>query len=253
MNGGLRLLIADANEDFRIMVTNAAKNEEGITYVQAVADGTEAIRLTRELKPDVLLLDIILPKKDGLSVLEALHSMPEKPAIVVDSGFMSHALANRCAELGAAIIVAKPCEMDTLLCRVKFAYETKNTQYTQVATEPDIKVRLTETMQRVGFAAHYKGYYYLREAVLITLKGDYANSGITKVIYPEVAKKFATTPSRVERAIRTMIDKMWERGGAISIRRAMGVVVTGKRLTNSEMIAILTEYMRLIIKIQHTG
>lgn len=246
MDSDIRLLIADANNDYRAMMASAIDAEREISLIGCASDGQETMKLIQKSKVDVLLLDLILPGGDGLYVLGRLQTLARSPAIVVNTSFLSGMMASSCTQLGVSAVLIKPSETATIIERVRCAHEfgRKTVNHTHNPSKADQKRELTELMQTLGMSAHYCGYYYLREAVMVVLHGEPISGGMTKVIYPEVARTFSTTSVRVERCIRTMIEKLWDHGGALNFRRILGVSISEKRLCNSEIIAIIAEHMR---------
>lgn len=246
MRDTLRLVIADSNEDLRFMVEDAVCGEKDITVVASVGDGAEALDAVVSARPDVLLMDLLLPKIDGLSVLEQLHRMHRKPEVVIESGFMSDMIARKCSELGVSIILTKPCELELMIERVKFAYEYSReiVGTVDMETEHWLRRSVSELMLSVGFSAHYSGYSFLREAVMISVKNDGCHM-VTKDVYPAVARMYNVTPIKVERAIRTVIDGLWSNGGEMRVKFLRLPPKRSKKPSNSEMIASLAEYIRL--------
>ena len=228
-----RVLIADTNDDFKRLMTEVLRNEEDLELVGCVGDGVDALAMVAESKPDVLVLDLVLAKLDGIEVLRRLpEASPDTKGLVV-SGFYNDKIITECAALGAAYFVTKPCDIVTLLDRIR-----------QINS---LEALVTEIIHEIGVPAHIKGYQYLREAIILTINDMDIINAVTKVLYPEVAKKFNTTPSRVERAIRHAIEVAWDRGDIEVLQKFFGYTVSNikGKPTNSEFIAMIADCLSL--------
>ena len=245
-----RVLIADTNDDFRRLMTEVLRNEEDLELVGCVGDGVDALALVAENKPDVIVLDLVLAKLDGIEVLRRLHdACPDTKGLVV-SGFYNDKIVNECAALGAAYFVTKPCDIVTLLDRIRQISISKQPITQTKANDASLEALVTEIIHEIGVPAHIKGYQYLREAIMIAVQDMDVINAITKVLYPQVAKTFATTPSRVERAIRHAIEVAWDRGDLETLQRFFGYTVsnTKGKPTNSEFIALIADKLQLQLK-----
>lgn len=252
-----RVLIADPNEDFRQLLSEMINDEEDMIAVASAEDGIETLALTAELKPDVLLLDLVFPKLDGISVLRRLPETGTRPKVIVISSFWNEQVVSECAELGACYFVPKPCNSSALLDRIR---QTKSIGrealgHARLAPapiaspryEPSLESAVTDIIHEIGVPAHIKGYQYLREAIILTINDMDIINSVTKVLYPEVAKKFNTTPSRVERAIRHAIEVAWDRGDIEVLQKFFGYTVSNikGKPTNSEFIAMIADCLSL--------
>ena len=256
METKIRVLIADPDEDVRLLLTDVLSREEDMTAVGCAADGPEALDRIRELKPDVVLLELVLPRLDGLGVLRRLSEEENGPAVLVLTGFVNAHVVAEAAELGAAYFMSKPCDAAWMLERIRqFGAARraprptllKRGEAAPVRTEPSLESVVTEIIHEIGVPAHIKGYQYLREAIILTINDMDAINAVTKVLYPEVARKFATTPSRVERAIRHAIEVAWDRGDVETLQKFFGYTVSGikGKPTNSEFIAMIADHLSL--------
>ncbi len=254
MESKLRILIADSNEDFRTILTEVIADEEDMTVVAAATDGREALALVREQRPDVLLMDLVLPKLDGLGVLQQLPETGVKPAVVVASAFVTDSVMAKCSELGATLFVSKPCDTATILSRIRLACDMAKRSaqpaqrdYPEGRSEPSLEAMVTEVIHEIGVPAHIKGYQYLREAIILAVNDMDVINAVTKVLYPAVAKKYGTTPSRVERAIRHAIEVAWDRGDLETLQKFFGYTVSNikGKPTNSEFIAMIADCLSL--------
>lgn len=246
-----RVLIADTNDDFRRLMTEVLRNEEDLELVGCVGDGVDALALVAENKPDVIVLDLVLAKLDGIEVLRRLHdACPDTKGLVV-SGFYNDKIVNECAALGAAYFVTKPCDIVTLLDRIRQISISKQPITQTKANDASLEALVTEIIHEIGVPAHIKGYQYLREAIILAVNDDEIMNSVTKLLYPTVAKTFKTTPSRVERAIRHAIEVAWDRGDVDVLNSYFGYTIQNSRgkPTNSEFIAMISDKLKLNLKI----
>ncbi len=256
METKIRVLIADPNEDFRLLMTDTLSSEEDLEVTGCAADGMEALALVTEQNPDVLLLELVLPKLDGLGVMRKLSDTGRSPSVLVLTGFVNAHVVAEAAELGAAYFISKPCDTPQLLERIRQfgrarssvpALVPRQSAFAQPRQEPSLESVVTEIIHEIGVPAHIKGYQYLREAIILTINDMDVINAVTKVLYPEVAKKFNTTPSRVERAIRHAIEVAWDRGDVETLQKFFGYTVSGikGKPTNSEFIAMIADCLSL--------
>ena len=245
------VLIADNSEEFCAGLTAALKRTEGFQIIGTANDGEQAIRMVGERKPDVLVLDLMLAKQDGLSVLKAISTMDRKPVVFATSGFITDYVASAAAGLGVRYLMLKPCDPMALVERMEEVRSggAKQTPAMRSANN-GIEAMVTNIIHEIGVPAHIKGYQYLREAIIIAVGDMDVINAITKVLYPQVAKAFSTTPSRVERAIRHAIEVAWDRGDLDTLQRFFGYTVsnTKGKPTNSEFIALIADKLQLQLK-----
>lgn len=246
------VIIADNAEEFCAGLSATLKHAEGFRVLGTATDGEHAIRTVRELKPDVLVLDLMLPKQDGFSVLKAISTMEHRPVVLATSVFVTDYVASAAAGLGVQYLMLKPCDMTALVERLEEirgnALQPAGTLHRQ--GQNSIEAMVTSIIHEIGVPAHIKGYQYLREAIIIAVNDMDVINAITKVLYPQVAKAFATTPSRVERAIRHAIEVAWDRGDLDTLQRFFGYTVsnTKGKPTNSEFIALIADKLQLQLK-----
>ncbi len=252
MDNRTTVIIADNTEEFCSNLTAALQRGDGFQVLGTANDGQTAIRMVTERKPDVLVLDLMLAKQDGLSVLKAISSMERKPAILATSRFVTDYVASAAANLGARYLMLKPCDMTALVERLEEIRggERLRQPSGQRNTVTSIESMVTSIIHEIGVPAHIKGYQYLREAIIIAVNDMDVINAITKVLYPQVAKTFQTTPSRVERAIRHAIEVAWDRGDLDTLQRFFGYTVsnTKGKPTNSEFIALIADKLQLQLK-----
>ena len=252
MDNRTTVIIADNTEEFCSSLASALQRTEGFQILGTANDGEQAIRLVTEKKPDVLVLDLMLAKKDGLSVLKALSAMDRKPATLATSRFVTDFVASAAANLGVRYLMVKPCDMATLVERLEEIRggESQRQPVLPHRGQNSIETMVTGIIHEIGVPAHIKGYQYLREAIIIAVNDMDVINAITKVLYPQVAKTFQTTPSRVERAIRHAIEVAWDRGDLDTLQRFFGYTVsnTKGKPTNSEFIALIADKLQLQLK-----
>ncbi len=244
------VFIADNGEDFTAGLTAALNRNGGFRIVGTAGDGEAAITLIKERTPQILVLDLMLPKQDGISVLKAIAAMEKKPLVLATSGFITDYVASAAASLGVRYLMLKPCDMASLVDRLE-ELRGGELQKAQPKTDKNsIETLVTGIIHEIGVPAHIKGYQYLREAIIIAVNDMDVINAITKVLYPQVAKTFQTTPSRVERAIRHAIEVAWDRGDLDTLQRFFGYTVsnTKGKPTNSEFIALIADKLQLQLK-----
>ena len=246
------VLIADSSEEFCAGLTAALASTERFQVVGTAGDGEQAIRLIGERKPDVLVLDLMLSKQDGISVLKAIAGMDHRPATLATSGFITDYVASAASNLGVQYLMLKPCDMSAMVERLEEIRggESLRTTSPRRPDKTSIESMVTNIIHEIGVPAHIKGYQYLREAIMIAVEDMDVINAITKVLYPQVAKTFQTTPSRVERAIRHAIEVAWDRGDLDTLQSFFGYTVsnTKGKPTNSEFIALIADRLQLQLK-----
>ncbi len=246
------VIIADNSEEFCAGLMAALKRTEGFQVVGTVNDGEQALAMVAEKKPDVLVLDLMLAKQDGISVLKSLASMEPRPVVFATSGFITDYVASAAANLGVRYLMLKPCDLTALVERMEEVRTVAPSRVSQLRTGGNggIEAMVTNIIHEIGVPAHIKGYQYLREAIIIAVGDMEVINAITKVLYPQVAKAFQTTPSRVERAIRHAIEVAWDRGDLDTLQRFFGYTVsnTKGKPTNSEFIALIADKLQLQLK-----
>ena len=256
MENQTTVLIADSAEDFCANLTTTLAQTDGFRVVGTASDGEMAILRIQELKPQVLVLDLMLSKMDGIGVLKAISTLEQKPITLVTSGFVTDYVATAAANLGARYLMLKPCDMTALVERLEeIRGGNQRPTVSRRNDKQSIESLVTGIIHEIGVPAHIKGYQYLREAIIIAVNDMDVINAITKVLYPQVAKTFQTTPSRVERAIRHAIEVAWDRGDLDTLQRFFGYTVsnTKGKPTNSEFIALIADKLQLQLKSQEVG
>lgn len=258
METSIRILLADSSESFQREISELIAAAEKLELIGIASDGQDALAMAEKLKPDILITDVVLPRMDGLSLLSALAKKPNAPAALVVSSFFNDRVVSSAAELGAYYFMTKPCDTACLLQQAVQIYELRNQRPAAAGTGVSIapvaerenshlESIVTEILHEIGVPAHIKGYQYLREAIILTVKDMDAINAVTKVLYPAVARKFSTTPSRVERAIRHAIEVAWDRGDLETLQKYFGYTVSNikGKPTNSECIAMIADRLTL--------
>jgi two-component system response regulator (stage 0 sporulation protein A) len=246
----IRLLLADDNRDFCEVFQEFFTQQKGFDLVGIAYNGLEAVRMIKESRPDVVLLDIIMPHLDGIGVLEefAASGSGKKPKFIMLTSFGQESVTIRALELGADYYILKPFDFNVLATRIRqLAEGVSVSQFITPAKSKNLDVLVTNIIHEMGVPAHIKGYQYLRDAIIMVVKEVSLLGAVTKELYPMIARKFETTPSRVERAIRHAIELAWDRGNVEMMTRYFGYTVNLERgkPTNSEFIAMVADKMRL--------
>ena len=271
MKDKITVLISDDNNEFATTLSNYLENDDTIQVVGMAKDGEEALSIISTIKPDVVLLDVIMPHLDGLGVLERLNTMrlENPPICIMLSAVGQDKITQKAIALGAQYYVVKPFDIEVLIKRIKelqyyqpsnnrgnFIVKESKTQYIDIPQNEkrngdSLEALVTNIIHEVGVPAHIKGYQYLREAIIMSVNDMEMLNSITKILYPEIAKKFNTTSSRVERAIRHAIEVAWSRGKMDTIDELFGYTINnGKgKPTNSEFIALITDKIRLQMRV----
>ncbi|MBQ6852140.1 MAG: sporulation transcription factor Spo0A [Oscillospiraceae bacterium] len=246
------VIIADNSEEFCNGLAAAVQRTDGFQVLGTANDGEQAVRIVTERKPHVLVLDMMLAKKDGISVLKAISTLQPRPIVLATSGFITDYVASAAASLGVRYLMLKPCDLTALVERLEEIRggETQRQPATRHTGQTNIETMVTNIIHEIGVPAHIKGYQYLREAIIIAVEDMDVINAITKILYPQVAKTFQTTPSRVERAIRHAIEVAWDRGDLDTLQRFFGYTVsnTKGKPTNSEFIALIADKLQLQLK-----
>ncbi|MGI6181600.1 MAG: sporulation transcription factor Spo0A [Agathobaculum sp.] len=247
MEQKIRVLLADSDGEFCARMAEAVENAADMELVGIAEDGAKALAAVGELNPDLLIVDLVLPVMDGVMVLSRLRAQEKMPAAtVVLSAFASPQVGMECTALGVDMFLRKPMDAEMVCERIEM-WRSGRKQAEKQEEDMALEVRVTEVIHQVGVPAHIKGYQYLREAIMMTVEDMDAVSAITKVLYPSIAKKFKTTSSRVERAIRHAIEVAWDRGDIETLQSYFGYTVSGVKgkPTNSEFISMIADRLRL--------
>ena len=262
MDQRIKVLIADENNDYRHAIRENLIRA-GIDVVDETDSGFDVLTKIKRSTPDVVIIDVWLPSLDAVQVIKKSKTLFQNPANIPDFIVISYCsnpnIFAEAIEAGAAYCMGKPFEYATLIERIARIYKNRQSAYKnqimngiQYAQEPsDLESQVTEIIHRIGVPAHIKGYQYLRTAIMMTIEDNDLINAVTKVLYPAVAKKYQTTSSRVERAIRHAIEVAWDRGDIDTLNAFFGYTIQNERgkPTNSEFIAMIADNMRLKNKI----
>lgn len=262
MDQRIKVFIADESAEFRrALKENLIR--AGIDVVDETDSGIDVLTKIKRCTPDVVLIDVWLPKLDTVQIIKKAKTLFQNPSNVPDFIVFSYCsnpnLFAEATEAGAAYCMHKPFEYSTLIERIARIYKNRQSAYknqimngVQYSQEPsDLEAQVTEIIHRIGVPAHIKGYQYLRTAIMMTIEDNDLINAVTKVLYPSVAKKYQTTSSRVERAIRHAIEVAGDRGDIDTLNAFFGYTIQNERgkPTNSEFIAMIADNMRLKNKI----
>lgn len=247
----IKVAIADDNREFAGIMQEFLQNQADMELVGVAYDGEQILTIMEQENPDVVILDIIMPHLDGIGVLEKMNGQGGKrPKVIMLTAFGQEAITQRVVELGADYYVLKPFNMDVLASRIRQLATTITSQrpiVAQAIKARPVDVEVTNIIREIGIPAHIKGYQYLRDAIMMIISEIELLGAVTKVLYPMIAEKYQTTPSRVERAIRHAIEVAWSRGNIDMINRLFGYTVKlekGKP-TNSEFMAMIADKLRM--------
>lgn len=245
----IKLLMVDDNVNLVKMVSEYFKNKDNISLEFVAHDGKEGIELIEEKQNefDVLLLDLIMPKKDGLYVLEEMKKRGINKNVIVETSYNTQEVIKQVSDYNVNYFILKPFELDDLENRIMGISKRKDDTKTLDFYHNNLQVSITKILHELGIPSHIKGYQYIREGVSIIFERPETIGGITKELYPELASKFDTTVSRVERAIRHAIEVSWNRGDWELMEEIFGhsVDIDKAKSTNSEFIVTVADKLRL--------
>ena len=258
------VVVVDDNEKLLDNICDTLTKDQSIKIVGKAKNGEEGFDVIKKTAPDVVILDLIMPKMDGLSLMDKVHKegmLIRTPFFIITSAISNESVIQDAFGFGAGYYMLKPFETDMIIDRVKSAKSynkriPENKKFVdagedrQQFMDRNIESDVTAIIHDVGVPAHIKGYQYLREAIIMSVNDNEMLNSITKILYPSIAKKFQTTASRVERAIRHAIEVAWSRGKLDTLDELFGYTVSnGKgKPTNSEFIALIADTIRLEYK-----
>lgn len=255
----IRVIIADDSRETTLMISESLKMQAGFEVANTFNSGKSLLSFLESNQVDLLLLDIVMPEVDGFKVLEEIENRQDKykrpKKIIMLSSFNNDSLLTRTSALGADYFIIKPIDLQNLAQTINSLFKElpkrKEVSFKQVNEEIDLNGEITDILHEIGVPAHIKGYLYLREAITMVFNDINVLGAITKVLYPIIAKKFNTTSSRVERAIRHSIEVAWGRGNVDTIANIFSYTVSYNKSkpTNSEFIAMIADKLRLQHKV----
>ena len=245
-----KLLIIDDNKNLVDMIKEYFKNISDIEVTLEANDGSEGIQLINKKQNefDLIILDLIMPKKDGIAVLEHIYKNKINKKVIVLTSYNTQEMIRRASELGANYFMLKPFELSDLSTKIKSVIKgNKDKGKSLDLFNNNLQISITKTLHELGVPSHIKGYQYIREGISLVYKKPEIIGGITKELYPEIAKKYDSTVSRVERAIRHAIEVSWNRGNWDLMEEIFGhsVDIDKAKPTNSEFIVTIADKLRL--------
>lgn len=263
----IEVLLADDNREFTNLLGEYISDQQDMVISGIAYNGEEVLNMIEESgkAPDVLILDIIMPHLDGLGVLERLRDMnlSPQPKVIMLTAFGQENITQRAVQLGASYYILKPFDMEVLASRIRqlvgspsnisssTPFSSMKSNVVPMGKGKNLDANITSIIHEIGVPAHIKGYQYLREAITMVYNNIEILGAITKTLYPAIAEKFKTTPSRVERAIRHAIEVAWTRGNIDSISHLFGytINISKSKPTNSEFIAMVADKLRIEHKV----
>ena len=256
----VKVAIADDNEKMLGILGNVLGEEKDFEVVGMATNGLETIDIIKEKQPDIVLLDIIMPQIDGLTVMEKVktdNEITKEPTFIVISAVGRESVTEDAFNRGATYYIMKPFDNQMLINRIRYVKNNKRLQTnkrqalladnSEAVSDRRLETDITEIIHDIGIPEHIKGYQYLRDSIMLSVKDNDVINSITKILYPTIAKKYQTTSSRVERAIRHAIEVAWNRGNTDTLNGLFGYTISnGKgKPTNSEFIALIADKIRL--------
>ena len=256
----VKIAIADDNEKMLNIMGKVLAEQNDFEVVGMATNGLEIINIIKDKQPDIVLLDIIMPQIDGLTVMEKVKTdkdVTKEPTFIVISAVGRESVTEDAFNMGATYYIMKPFDNQMLINRIRYVKSNKKlldnkraalvTDNSEAVSDRSLEADITEIIHDIGIPAHIKGYQYLRDSIMLSVKDNDVINSITKILYPTIAKKYQTTSSRVERAIRHAIEVAWNRGNTDTLNGLFGYTISnGKgKPTNSELIALIADKIRL--------
>lgn len=252
MGDKIKVVVCEDNREMRQRIISGLESKANINITAEFSDGKEVCAFLENNDADVLLLDVIMPEVDGIGVLKMLSEKKKlkKPIVIMMMENASEAISAACMEMGADYFMVKPFDVELLYDRMVLLCKTaalihKNAN--SMPSERTLEISVTNTIHAVGVPANIKGYQYLRDAIIMSINDTELINAVTKQLYPKVAEKHNTSPSRVERAIRHAIEVACVRGSEDTLYTLFGYTVNKSKgkPTNSEFIAMIADKLRL--------
>ncbi|MDA8226923.1 MAG: sporulation transcription factor Spo0A [Desulfitobacterium hafniense] len=262
MGKKIKILVADDNRNLCQMLQDYLQTQEDLHVVGVAYNGIEAWELIQTQEPDLVIIDLVMPSLDGLGVLERVNSRTTipRPKIIMLTAFGQESLTHQAMMLGVDYFILKPFDLEVLGKRIRVLTQdmpvvpqvhSTPSPVTTAGSKVNLGVEVTSMMHQIGIPAHVKGYQYIRDAILMVVEDVSLLGAVTKELYPAIAKKYDTAPSRVERGIRHAIELAWERGHTETLKRIFGYSMNIERQkpTNSEFVALLADKLRVMSKV----
>ena len=252
MNNKIKILIGDDSAQYGVFCASSLRSV-GFFVITRTKDGMVIYDAVRSELPDVVIIDAVMPNLDAIELIKKVNASDcKKPLFIVTSAYENSFIESQVMNAGASYFMLKPFDVKMLGDRIKAMLDidtdiNSDTPMIHKKGSPSLEIIVTDIIHQIGVPAHIKGYHYLREAIMASVNDKEMLESVTKLLYPAVAKKFSTTPSRVERAIRHAIEIAWDRGDIDTLNSFFGYTVnTGKgKPTNSEFIALIADKISL--------
>lgn len=257
-SGKIKIGLAEDNLEFCQVLRNYLSSYHDLDVTAVANDGLQTLEMVRTTPLDLLLLDLVMPKLDGIAVLERIKMMNNKPRIIILSAFGHEEMTRKAVELGADYFIVKPFDLQILVQRIRQVCghedSTQSSYYSSaIQQEAQTEQEITEILQRLKIPPHFKGYTYLRRAIMLCVKEPTLINEVTKKLYPRIAEEFNSTPNRVERSMRFAIETAWSKGEIEYLHELMGYMVDEKKgkPTNVSFIAKISDRIRLNHKLRN--
>lgn len=253
MEKNAKILVCDENEEERSKIVENITKKLGFRCDE-VSDGESALEMIANNLYDAVVIDLWVSRLDGIGVIRQSKrlELENEPIFILMSPINKQSLLIEASSAGADMCIPKPFDINSLLSHIESFFNSRQNSLTQknAVTNPDMESQVTKIIHQIGVPAHIKGYQYLRSAILMTIDDNEIINSVTKILYPTVAKKYQTTTSRVERAIRHAIEVAWDRGDVDTLNSYFGYTIQNSRgkPTNSEFIAMIADNLRLKYK-----
>lgn len=253
MTGKIKILIGDDSAQYGVATASSLRSM-GFFVITRSKDGAKIFDAIKNEQPDVVISDAVIPSIDAIEMIRRSRSLEKKPLFIITSSYENAFIEQQVMNAGAAYFMLRPFDVNILGERIKALLEIDSDISSGMAAgsskpldQTSLEIIVTDIIHQIGVPAHIKGYHYLREAIICSVNDKEMLESVTKILYPTVAKKFSTTSSRVERAIRHAIEIAWDRGDIDTLNSFFGYTVnTGKgKPTNSEFIALITDKISL--------
>ena len=254
MENAVKILICDENDEERKKLIENLYSK-GYHRCDEANDGNAALAMLNSSSYDVVIVDLWVSKLDGIGIIRAASKLTytKKPLFILMSPINKQSILLEASEVGADICIPKPFDFSSLICHMESILKSRNKNVStenNLSSSAELEAQVTKIIHQIGVPAHIKGYQYLRTAILMTIDDNDIINSVTKILYPSVAKKYQTTTSRVERAIRHAIEVAWDRGDVDTLNSYFGYTIQNTRgkPTNSEFIAMIADNLRLKYK-----
>ncbi|SHN82420.1 sporulation transcription factor Spo0A [Desulfitobacterium chlororespirans] len=263
MGRKIKIVVADDNRNLCQMLQDFLQSQDDLEVIGVAYNGVEAWDLIQAQEPDLVIIDLVMPSLDGLGVLERINgrTTASRPKVIMLTAFGQESLTHQAMMLGVDYFILKPFDLEILGKRIRSLTQSAPSSstpmtstmnaVTNAGTSVNLGAEVTNMMHQIGIPAHVKGYQYIRDAILMVVEDVSLLGAVTKELYPAIAKKYDTAPSRVERGIRHAIELAWERGHTETLKRIFGYSMNIERQkpTNSEFVALLADKLRVMSKV----